>query len=76
MEIGNFVKDFEEQFEKIEPGTVTPDSDFKNIKGWDSLTAMLVIDMINANYGKTIMAQDLRECKTVEQLFNRVQSIP
>jgi acyl carrier protein len=75
MELSNFIKELEEQFEKIQPGTITPASDFKNIDGWDSLTAMLVIEMINEQFGKTISANDLRECQTVEELFNRVENM-
>lgn len=75
MDIHKFIKEFEDQFEKIQPGTISPATDFKNIEGWDSLTAMLVIEMINDQFGKIISANDLRECKTVQDLFNRVETI-
>jgi len=69
MEITKFIEDFEQQFESIEAGSVKPDSDFKNIKGWDSLTAMLVIDMVSEKYDTIITAEDLRNCKTVGELY-------
>lgn len=75
MDIQKFIHEFEEQFEKIQPGSISPDTDFKNVDGWDSLTAMLVIEMINDQFGKTISANDLRDCKTVQDLFNRVETI-
>ncbi|MBX2955227.1 MAG: acyl carrier protein [Cyclobacteriaceae bacterium] len=69
MEINKFIEDFEQQFESIEVGSVKPDSIFRNIKGWDSLTAMLVIDMMSEKYNTVISAEDLRKCQTVIELY-------
>lgn len=69
MEMNKFIEDFEQQFESIEIGSVKPDSDFKNIKGWDSLTAMLIIDMMSEKYNTLITADNLRNCKTVGELY-------
>jgi acyl carrier protein len=69
MEIEKFLRDFEEQFESIEAGSVKSDSEFRNIKGWDSLTAMLIIDMMSEKYNTIITADNLRSCQTVDDLF-------
>jgi acyl carrier protein len=73
MEIGKFIEDFEQQFESMEAGSVKPDSVFRNIKGWDSLTAMLIIDMMSDKYNTIITADDLRACQTVDELFKLTQ---
>ncbi len=75
MNIQDFITDFEEQFEKVEGGSINPETEFKSVKGWDSLTAMLVIDMVNEKYGKTLSADSIRKCKTVNDLFGEINSL-
>jgi acyl carrier protein len=68
-----FLKEFEEQFAGVETGSVKPDSNFRNIEGWDSLTAMLIIDMMSEKYNTIITADNLRACQTVNDLFKLTQ---
>ena len=75
MNIQDFISDFEDQFEKIDKGSISPETEFKSVKGWDSLTAMLVIDMVNEKYGKTLSADSIRKCKTVKDIFDEINSI-
>ena len=73
MGLQEFITDFESQFEGIEKGSIEAATEFKKATGWDSMTAMLVIDMVSEKYGKILTADDLRSCKTVEDLFNKLK---
>jgi acyl carrier protein len=40
---------------------------------WDSLAALGVIVMCDAEYNVTITGDDLKVCKTVSDIFSRVE---
>lgn len=73
MEINDFVKKFAEQFEETDSSEIQPDTEFKELEEWDSLTAMSVIAMVKTEYNKTITGKEIRSCDTVEDLFNLVE---
>ena len=73
MGINDFVKKFAEQFEETDSSEIQPDTEFKELEEWDSLTAMSVIAMVKTEYNKTITGKEIRSCDTVEDLFNLVE---
>ena len=74
MELKEFISNFEEQFDDIEPGTIKADTEYQELDEWSSLTAMSLIAMAKTEYGKTITGSEVRGCKTVEALFNLIAS--
>lgn len=38
------------------------------------MTALMVIDMIDVEYGKTISNEDIKNCKTLGELYQMVDS--
>lgn len=73
MEIIKFINLFKEQ---LEDGNVliTPETKFKDVDGWDSLTTMLVIGMIKTDYDKDITATEINNCDTILELYNFINS--
>ena len=49
-----------------------PETDFKSLEEWNSLTALSIISMVDDAYEKTITGADLRSVKTIEELCNLV----
>lgn len=74
MELKEFVAQFAEQFDDTDVSEITPDCEFHELDEWSSLTGMSVIAFVKTNLGKTITGKDLRECDTIEELFNLIQS--
>jgi acyl carrier protein len=72
MDIQQFIADFEQQFAEPKSGIIKPDTEFKKVDGWDSLTAMCVIDMVSEKYGVTLSGEDIRTSGSVLDLFNKV----
>lgn len=74
MELKEFIENFAEQFDDTDVLEITADTDFHNLDEWGSLIGMGVIAMVKTTYGKTITGKEIRECVTVEDLFNLVAS--
>ncbi|NCC18141.1 MAG: acyl carrier protein [Bacteroidia bacterium] len=72
MELNEFVKAFAAEFDETPIEAFTSDTDYKTLEEWNSLTALSIISMIDDNYNKTITGADLRQCITIEELFNYI----
>ena len=74
MELNDFIKNFAEQFDDTDASEITASTEFHELEEWSSLTGMSVIAMAKTAYGKTITGKEIRECETVEDLFNLIAS--
>ena len=74
MELNEFVANFAEQFDDTDPSEITAETKFHDLDEWSSLVAMSVMALARTQYGKTITGAEMRECITVENLFNLIAS--
>ena len=74
MELNEFVASFAEQFEDTDPSKITANTRFHDLDEWSSLIAMSVMALVKTQYGKIITGTEIRECATVEALFNLIKS--
>lgn len=74
MELDEFVKNFAEQFEDTDPSEITASTQYHDLDEWSSLIGMSVIAMTKEMYGKTVTGKQIKECKTVEALFNVIKA--
>jgi acyl carrier protein len=75
MEIKDFIMNFASQFDETDASVFTAKTRFREeIEEWDSLKALSVIAMIDDEYKVVIKGEDIRNCNTVEDLFNIVKS--
>ncbi len=74
MELKDFIIAFAEQFDDTDVSEITPDCEFHELEEWSSLTGMGVIAMVKTQYGKTVTGKEIRECETVEDLFNLIKN--
>lgn len=72
MELKDFVENFADQFEDTDPSEINAETEFHNLEEWSSLIALGVIAFVRTQYGKTITGKEIRDCNTVEDLFNVV----
>ena len=73
MNISKFVDQFKDQFVDSEEIVITPETKFRTINSWDSLTGMSIIVMIEGEYKVKITDTDFKSCDTVEDVFNLVK---
>lgn len=74
MELEKFIRNFEEQFDEVEEGSISSETNFKNIEEYGSLTAMGIIAMVDSEYGVTISGDILKKSETVKDLFEFVKA--
>ena len=74
MELNHFIETFAEQFEDTDANEIKANTVFKELDEWSSLIALMVISMADEEYNATLLASDIREAETVEDLFNIVKA--
>lgn len=74
MELIKFVENFADQFDETDASEFSSETVFKELDEWSSLIALSVIAMVDEEYQVTIKGDDIRNTKTVEDLFNLIKS--
>lgn len=74
MELKDFIANFSEQFDDIENVELTTDTRFRDIEGYTSLVALMIITMVDEEYNVTISGDDMRSVNTIGELYNLVES--
>lgn len=69
-----FLANFANQFDDTDASEIQADTEYQKLEEWSSITAMSLIALAKAEYGKTITGREVRSCKTVEDLFNLIAS--
>lgn len=70
MTLDEFVTAFAEEFDETPTEQFKPITDFKGLDEWGSLTALSIIAMVDENLEKRVTGANLRECTTIEDLYN------
>ena len=74
MKIDDFIARLEEEYEDIKPGTLRPQSVFREVFEWSSINALIMIAMVKTEYDVTINAEDIASSKTIEDLYKIIQA--
>ncbi len=74
MDINTFIEKLEEEFEDVEAGTLQADTSYKDIEGWDSMHALIIIAMVDIEYSITLTGEDLQKAVTIQDIFDIVKS--
>ncbi|MBX3739279.1 MAG: acyl carrier protein [Candidatus Didemnitutus sp.] len=70
MTIDKFIQELEANLIGLEPGTLSPDTNFRHLPIWDSLAALTTLATFDACFGRQISGQQLGGCETVRDIFN------
>ncbi len=68
-----FLEFFAEQFDELHT-TLTPETRFRELEEWSSLVALLIITMVDEEYGIVLPPEEMRKTQTIQELYNLVQS--
>jgi len=74
MNITEFISTLETEFEELEPGTLKPDTNFRDLDEWSSMHALIIIALIDTDYDVSITGEDLSTIETVSQLYDIVEA--
>ena len=74
MELKDFIANFAEQFDETDASELTAKTVFRDLEEWSSLIALSVIAMVDEEYDVTLKGDDIRNAKTIEDLYNIVKS--
>ncbi|MCC8071480.1 MAG: phosphopantetheine-binding protein [Bacteroidales bacterium] len=74
MEIQEFIEKIAEQYEDANADTLTPDTEFRQVDNYSSLTALMILSIIDEEYNVTLNGDDMRKVKTIQELFDLVNS--
>ena len=74
MKLNEFIENFANQFDDADASEITAATEFKAFEEWSSLFVLNVIAMIDEEYDVAIKGDDIRNSKTIEDLFNVVAS--
>ena len=74
MEINDFVAKFAELFEETDTTNFCGTTNFRDNDEWSSLIGLSVIAMVDEEYDVTLKGDDVKNSKTIEDLFNVVKS--
>lgn len=73
MELLEFIEKFAEQFEDTDSTEIKSTTEFKKLDEWSSLTALSIIALADEEYGVAIKGDDVKNSRTVEDLFNIIK---
>ena len=74
MTLNEFVLLFAEQFDDTDPANITPETYFRELEEWSSLTGLAVMNIIAKRCNVKISSEELKSCEMVEDVFQFVQS--
>ena len=72
MDINTFIQQLQGEFEDIAPGFLKPETKISDIEGWGSMHALIVIALIDTEYGVTLKGDELRKVNSVQELYDMV----
>ena len=72
MTVEDFILKIEEEYEELEPGTLKPESNFRENFEWNSINALILIALVDSEFDVTITAEDITEAQTVQDLYNNI----
>lgn len=74
MTLDEFVNAFAAEFDDTPEETFKADTRYRELDEWGSLVALSIISMVDDEMDKRVTGADLRNCTTIEELYNLVES--
>lgn len=72
ISIEEFTNQLAAEFEDVEPNSIFPDTNYRDIKNWSSMYALIIIAFIDANFDVQLNADNLKSTQTIRDLYDLV----
>lgn len=73
MDIGIFLEKFAQEL-GCDASQLAPETQFKKLSAWSSLNALLVLSMIEEEFGVLLKGDDFKNSETLGDIFKIIQS--
>lgn len=70
MKIEEFIKDFANQFDETDLSEFSVNTVYRELDEWASIIGFAIMNMIAKKYGVKITPAEMRQTKTIEDLYN------
>ncbi len=74
VSIEEFTSQLAGEFEDIDPSTIAPHTNYREIKNWSSMYALIIIAFVDANYDVQLNAENLKNSQTIKDIYDIVVS--
>lgn len=74
MELNDFIQNFADLFDDVDPAELNVETKFKELEEWTSLIALSAIAMVDEEYDVLLKGADMKSVSTLGELFELVQS--
>lgn len=74
MDIQEFINHFEDVFDDTDISTLKPETNFRELDEWSSMSALATMAMVSDEYDVELTADEMRNNSTFIDLFNVVKS--
>jgi acyl carrier protein len=74
MTVEEFTRRLEMEFEDLEPGTLIPEMNYRDIPEFSSMHALILIALIDSEYDVLLNGEDLKSVNTISELFYLIQT--
>ena len=74
ISIDEFTSQLAAEFEDIDPNTITPSTNYREIKNWSSMYALIIIAFVDANFDVQLNAENLKNSQTIQDIYDIVVS--
>lgn len=75
MRLEEFVEHFADEMTETPAGTITAETNYKELAEWGSLASLSIISMIDEEYGQLITGADVRARNTVKELWEWIETL-
>ena len=72
MTIQDLINAIEANFQEIKPGSVKADTNMHDLSIWNSFNMLLILTVVKEEFGVTVLWQELKNMKTVDDLYNAI----
>lgn len=73
MEIKEFIENFANQFDDTDAAVFTPETNFRELDEWSSLTALSILAMVDEEYDVQLKGEDMKKANTIGEVFEIVK---
>ncbi len=70
MEIKEFIEKFAEIFDDTDASTLTPETKFRELDEWSSLSALGLIALADEEFDVELKGDEIRNSNTIQDIFN------
>ena len=74
ISIEEFTSQLATEFEDVDPNTITPDTNYREIKNWSSMYALIIIAFVDANFDVQLNAENLKNSQTIKDIYDIILS--